>query len=496
MKNRKRALGILLAGCMAASVIVPGVAAGVTADPATAGVTLNGQKVDLQGYLIGGNHYFQLRDLGQAANFGVAWDQASQTIQINTAESYRADRQAVPGTAKLLDENNWAPATRTALNNLIKKNGIQSANYDPANKPYAVFDCDNTTVINDVEEALLVYQIENLAFKIKPEQMADVLETGIPDIDKALNIKNDAGGTMSTADLAADVSSDYKYLYNNYEGFNAGGKMTLEQIYETNEYLDFRAKLRFIYENVNDTFDASVGYPWVTYLFTGMTNAEVKELATASHDYWLAWDEPWGKVTWTSPEALKGKSGVVSTTYKTGIAFPPEMKDLYNTLMENGIDVYICSASFLPVIQAIANPKYGYNVKEENVYAMMLKTDSSGRYINEYNNDYFQTQGKGKSHTINAFIRGKYGNRSPILVAGDSQGDYDMFTDYDDMQLGLIINRVRKDDVKIISKQAADTIGSANARYVLQGRDDNTGVFRPSEKSIPLGSTDEELVAN
>ena len=46
---------------------------------------------------------------------------------------------------------------------------------------YVVFDFDNTSVIFDVEEALLIYQIENLAFKIDPDDMADVLETQIPD---------------------------------------------------------------------------------------------------------------------------------------------------------------------------------------------------------------------------------------------------------------------------------------------------------------------------
>ena len=38
------------------------------------------------------------------------------------------------------------------------------------------------------------------------------------------------------------------------------------------------------------------------------------------------------------------------------------------------------------------------------------------------------------------------------------------------------------------------TIGDADARFVLQGRDENKGQLRPSEYSILLGQTEEVLV--
>lgn len=459
-------------------------------------IYVNGSRVDVKGYNINDNNYFRLRDLGRLLNFGVEWDETANTIRINTSQAYRDEVTGNPSeNVRMLTKNNWADATYEALNNLIKNNGILSAAYDASNKPYVVFDCDNTTVINDIEEALLIYQLENLRFKLTPDNITDVLETGIPNIEQpfAEDYQNAEDKTLNVKLIAVDCANDYKYLYNNYAGFGAGGTLTIDEIRTTDEYKDFTTKLRFLYSAINDTFDASVGYPWVTYLFTGMTSEEVRSLASESHDYWLAYGE-FKKEKWTSPETLKGEAGVVSISYKTGLAFPEEMKDLYNTFMENGIDVYVCSASFYDVVAAaMTNPKYGYNVKEENVYAMRLKTDSQGRYINEYDDNYFQTQGKGKAYTINAFIRGKYGNRGPIFVAGDSSGDFNMITEYEDMQLGLIVNRVRSDSMKSISQEAAGTIGDLNAKYVLQGRDENTGAFRPSEKSILLGETEEKL---
>lgn len=418
----------------------------------------------------------------------------TESAEATAAESAEAVQET---NAELeLEENNWVPETRDAINRLMSTYGIQSGNYDSADKPYAIFDFDNTTSFFDVEEALLIYQLENLLFKIAPDQMYDVLLTEVPTSDFSQDYSNDAGKTLNIETVARDCQAVYTWLCENYEGLGYGGTMSLDEVQETNEYKEFITKVRYLYAAIGDTFDASVSYPWVTYLFTGMTPEEVKNMATKSHDYWIAKDR-WEKITWTSPEDFESEAGVVSVSYKTSIAIPPESVDLYSKLMANGFDVYVCSASFIDVIQALAcNPKYGLNVEENNVYAMMLKTDTEGRYINEYDYDnYFQTQGEGKKQTIDKFIVPNYGGRGPVFVAGDSQGDYNMITEYDDMALGLIINRVRTDDFATISKIAADTFGSEDAHYVLQGRDENKGVYIPTQESILLGSDTPQLLA-
>jgi hypothetical protein len=56
--------------------------------PTTASVYLDGQKLDLTVYNIGGNNYFKLRDLGQALNFGVGWDNSTKTVSISTDKGY------------------------------------------------------------------------------------------------------------------------------------------------------------------------------------------------------------------------------------------------------------------------------------------------------------------------------------------------------------------------------------------------------------------------
>ena len=267
---------------------------------------------------------------------------------------------------------------------------------------------------------------------------------------------------------------------------------------------EFAAKLRFMYGNLGDYFDHAVSYPWVGYLFTGMTPDEVQKLAAASHQYWADYGR-YAEETWTSPVELPGKTGIVSIDFITGLTFTDELKDLYATLQTNGIDVYIVSASPIDTVLA-ANETMGYNLPEDHVYAMRNKLGEDGRYINEYNYDwggegkYAQTQGEGKSTIITNFIAPQYDNAGPLMVFGDSSGDWNMMTDWmesGDTELGVIFNRYRKpgsDPIWQGSNEAAQSIGDPDARFVLQGRDENTGELRPSEKSILLGETDEVLV--
>ena len=165
---------------------------------------------------------------------------------------------------------------------------------------------------------------------------------------------------------------------------------------------EFAAKLRFMYGNLGDYFDHAVSYPWVGYLFTGMTPDEVQELAAASHQYWADYGR-YAEETWTSPVELPGKTGIVSIDFITGLTFTDELKDLYATLQANGIEVYIVSASPIDTVLA-ANETMGYNLPEDHVYAMRNKLGEDGRYINEYNYDwggegkYAQTQGLSLIH--------------------------------------------------------------------------------------------------
>ena len=55
------------------------------------------------------------------------------------------------------------------------------------------------------------------------------------------------GKNITPATLVADITSDYEWIYANYEGFE--GDKDLNYIHASNQYQDFAAKLRFMYGN-------------------------------------------------------------------------------------------------------------------------------------------------------------------------------------------------------------------------------------------------------
>lgn len=388
-----------------------------------------------------------------------------------------------------LEQLAWAPDTYNALVNVIKEYGKDSSNYDEKQKPYAVFDWDNTTIMNDVEEALLAYQLENIEFKMTPEELDSVMKTNIPKDNFNEKCNNKDGKPVNIDLITEDITNDYKYLYENFEGLK--GSKSLDEIKKTKEYTDFKAKLRYLYAAIGESFSSDVSYPWVTYLFAGMTSKEVATLTEKSNDYWLKHEL--GEETWTSSEEMPGKAGVVSVSFNTGLRTVAEQQNLYKALMENGIDVYICSASYIDVVKEFAtNSKYGYNIPGEKVYAMeLLKTDDQ-KIKAELDPEYFQTQGKGKTETINKFLVPIHGH-GPVIVGGDSNGDVNMLSDFDDTKVSLIINRCKSGKIGELCEKAIETMGKPEARFFLQGRNDNTGKYTSSEKSIKLGATEEKL---
>lgn len=268
--------------------------------------------------------------------------------------------------------------------------------------------------------------------------------------------------------------------------------MTLNDIKQTDEFKDFQAKYAYLYEAIGGTFSADISYPWVLYSFTGMNPQEVADLAEKANDYALKREI--ATYALSSPDSMAGRAGVISLSgYKDGLRIEPEIANLMSVLRSNGIDIYICSASHQNVVEVFASlPKYTYNVSKDNVLGMRTKI-KDGKFTSEYEDNWPQTQQKGKTEAINSVLVSKYGY-GPILVCGDSQGDYYMATDFPETQLTLIINRLRTDDFAKLGIKALEEKGRENSRYVMQGRDENKGEFRPEEATIKMGQQEARLL--
>ena len=54
---------------------------------------VDGQQVELEAYVIEGNNYVKLRDIGKAVDFGVDYDAVTNSVRISTEESYQEEDQ-------------------------------------------------------------------------------------------------------------------------------------------------------------------------------------------------------------------------------------------------------------------------------------------------------------------------------------------------------------------------------------------------------------------
>ena len=168
-----------------------------------------------------------------------------------------------------------------------------------------------------------------------------------------------------------------------------------------------------------------------------------------------------------STEVVHGKFGFTGTTDSVrmaflGIYFSPEMKDLFNCLKDDKIDVYVCSASLELIVEVLAcDPQIGAGLPPEQVFG--LRFIPSEHLIARYDESYVQPIGPGKVTCIETLIAPSHGGRGPVLVGGDSNGDVPMLTAFEGMQRGLIIDVGRRADSAI-----GQLIHSGDSRYLVQ----------------------------
>ena len=359
------------------------------------------------------------------------------------------------GLAANLDEGRWVPENKEILSKLIDDNKNQGN--------YVVFDWDYTSIYQDTQENLFRYQIDNLKFDMTPKEFAKAIRKDIPLDNFAKGYENAKGEKINITKIGNDLDKRYAFLYENYI---KNKKMSLDKIKKTEEFKDFRGKLAFLYEAIGGTFSHDIAYPWVLYLFNGMTKEEVQKLAKEANDYGIG--DKLGKYTIESSDKLLGEAGKIVYEYKSGLRTQPEIANLFHEFQKNGIEVYIVSASLEDIVKVFASDKsYGYNLKPENVYGMRLEMNKD-KYLSQYKKGYPQTQTKGKVETINKFLKPKHGGKDPILVAGDSGGDENMLTEYKGTKVLLLMKRKGKlDDV------------AKDKRALIQTRNEQTGLLVP-----------------
>ena len=317
------------------------------------------------------------------------------------------------------------------VSRVVRKCGSSSAAYDTLARPYAVFDFDNTSIEGDISLAALVHLIETMDFRLAPDVLYSSFLNCIPEIDRPLEGFPGKSARM----LATDIYSDYIWLYDNYI---KGKKLSLDEIHESPQYKDFRAKLWALSAGADATFgSAEVGCLWIMRPFGGMTGEELTALVREAAGE--AMKEKVKTEKWTSPDS--GEAGEVSVEVPRGLRIGKKTLSLFRRLERRGFDVYVCSAASETIVEALACDPDRFALPAERVFGIRL---SSGGYVSPSATclpGYPVTYGPGKTELIRSRIMPGHGGQDPAIVAGDSNGDWDMLTDFPDMKLGLIVDR-------------------------------------------------------
>ena len=112
--------GLLCGALLFGSGTAMAVSAGVTATPSRQPIYVDGQLTPMTAYTIDGNNYVKLRDIGQAVDFNVYWDDG---VRVDSTSGYTGT--APDGTEGLRAE------IRQATNDLRLSNGAAALASDP-----------------------------------------------------------------------------------------------------------------------------------------------------------------------------------------------------------------------------------------------------------------------------------------------------------------------------------------------------------------------------
>jgi len=207
--------------------------------------------------------------------------------------------------------------------------------------------------------------------------------------------------------------------------------------------------------------DHKIGYPWLAQVFSGFTLAALKEYV----------DELFALNGRVIPCKYWKNSELVDYLPESPRIYPGQ-RELINTLQANGIEVYVITAALEELTRMIvSDPKYGLNVKPENVIGMSCllkdrktqelttarKQIAKGHFWDEIftkENHYAMevtpyiqspdTLYTGKPAALKEYI---HPIKQPILIAGDSPNDHFLLfcSDYNKGGVKLWVNHKDED---------------------------------------------------
>ena len=427
-------------------------------------------------------------------------------------ESSAPQEQSAAGA--YLSGTSYAPETEAAINDFIGAYGKDAPGWDDS--AYVVSDFDNTTSIFDITYQCNAYQLQTMAFALDPDGLRVALAAGL-----------DESADDNTLWLD-DITAAYRHLWDAYGPFTPAGLDEQGQaaVQADPQWMEFAAKMKALYEHVEETVDDPTACAWVLHWYAGMTEDEVYGLYKRSCDTYRDTDTE--LVTWASPGDIESRVGSVSCEFPLGVSVTDDVKAMLKAYSENGIDVWICSASHVDGVRAAVDA-YGLSdcvcgvigmtqKAEDGIYVPAYDWETGYAWLNAGGGVWEKTDRairalpsrEGKVQAIENALVPYYGC-GPLAGFMDASGDFNFCTEFDTMKMVICYNRADRKVtdgagiVGVVAVYQQEALGydlsSANAAgdtyYLLQGRDENgKRTLRPSNETVKLGQSEPKLFAN
>ncbi|MFT8308986.1 lipoprotein pyruvate-formate lyase [Acetobacter malorum] len=381
----------------------------------------------------------------------------------------------------------WAPATRAALQSVMDAHGHYSEGYDANQRPYAVFDWDETAIVGNVQETLFHFMLEHFSFLLPAEQFRHLLHVGGSEHPLPAPFKNLAGQPIIFSELIQDILEDYRALAAHYG--HMPHPLPREELADDPALQAFRARMALYHQALRAIHGEEVAQRGLIRLLAGQTVQDVVALTRAANESALG--QSIERVTWKSPASRPGRTGPLSVTITQALRLTPEMADLFQILQEQGIDPVICTSSLEESVAIFAtSAEYGYNLRREHIFGARL-TQRKKLYGTTEEANYPFPFGVGKTTILRTHLAHR--KQPPLIIFAGEDSSGHLLSAFPETRLCCLINRKQTADMQPFLQEAVKQRGTATPRLVLQGRDENTGEWRPDEASIFLGETTPSL---
>jgi phosphoglycolate phosphatase-like HAD superfamily hydrolase len=325
----------------------------------------------------------------------------------------------------------WYGKNRERLDAMIDQHGTNSATYDPAHKPVAVFDWDNTVIKNDVGDATMFWMLLHDQILQPPQKnwalTSPYLTTAaITALAAACGALATPGAPLPTSTSTGCADEILSVYYN--------GSTTFMQ----------PAFSGYDYRRIEPA------YAWAAQLLGGHTPDQITDIADKAIRENLA-------------APLDAKQTVGTTAGLNGsIRIYDQIKDLITTLQKNGFDVWVVSASPQLVVERFAadvniEPDHVIGIRSVDANGTLTYNlqgcgdvpDGTNDGAGTYTGNSLITYIDGKRCWINKVIYGDTGPtaiaktadeaRRQVFAAGDSNTDVTFLQDA--TALRLVLNR-------------------------------------------------------